>query len=70
MLFYASVEKRDNADLKNKPLIIGGGKRGVFSTACYFGRTKGIPSAMPIFKGKKNYCPEAIIFKNQIWSKL
>ena len=33
--FYASVEKRDNPDLRDKPVIIGGGKRGVVSTACY-----------------------------------
>jgi len=52
--FYASVEKRDNADLKNKPLIIGGGDRGVVSTACYIARTKGIHSAMPILK-QENY---------------
>ena len=60
--FYASVEKRDNADLKNKPLIIGGGDRGVVSTACYIARTKGIHSAMPIFKARK-LCPEAIILR-------
>ena len=60
--FYASVEKRDNPELLNKPLIIGGGRRGVVSTACYIARTKGIHSAMPIYKAKK-LCPEAIILK-------
>ena len=60
--FYASVEKRDNPELLNKPLIIGGGRRGVVSTACYIARTKGIHSAMPIYKAKK-LCPEAVILK-------
>ena len=60
--FYASVEKRDNPDLKNKPVIIGGGKRGVVSTACYIARIKGVRSAMPMFQATK-LCPEAVIVK-------
>jgi hypothetical protein len=36
--FYASVEKRDNPELASKPVIIGGGRRGVVSTACYVAR--------------------------------
>ena len=58
--FYASVEKRDNPKLKDKPLIIGGGQRGVVSTACYIARIKGVKSAMPMFKALK-LCPEAIV---------
>ncbi len=58
--FYASVEKRDNPEIKDKPLIIGGGKRGVVSTACYIARIKGVHSAMPMFKALK-LCPEAVI---------
>ena len=46
--FYATIEKRDNPTLADKPLIIGGGKRGVVSTACYIARTYGIHSAMQI----------------------
>ena len=48
--FYAAVEKRDNPDLQDKPVIIGGGTRGVVSTACYVARIKGGKSAIPMFK--------------------
>ena len=60
--FYATSEKRDNPSLADKPLIIGGGKRGVVSTACYIARTFGIHSAMPMFKARK-LCPHAIVLK-------
>jgi DNA polymerase-4 len=60
--FYASVEKRDNPDLANKPVIIGGGRRGVVSTACYIARIKGVRSAMPMFKALA-LCPEAVVVK-------
>ncbi|MEP3348090.1 MAG: DNA polymerase IV [Litoreibacter sp.] len=58
--FYASVEKRDNPALRDRPLIIGGGRRGVVSTACYIARIKGVRSAMPMFQALK-LCPEAEI---------
>lgn len=58
--FYAAVEKRDNPDLRDKPLIIGGGKRGVVSTACYIARIHGVRSAMPMFKAL-DACPQAIV---------
>lgn len=58
--FYASIEKRDNPELITKPLIIGGGKRGVVSTCCYIARTFGVRSAMPMFKANK-LCPNAIV---------
>jgi DNA polymerase-4 len=58
--FYAAVEKRDDPGLRDKPLIIGGGKRGVVSTACYIARTFGIRSAMPMFQAKK-LCPHATV---------
>ncbi|QDY68207.1 DNA polymerase IV [Qingshengfaniella alkalisoli] len=60
--FYASVEKRDNPELRDKPVIVGGGQRGVVTTACYIARIKGVRSAMPMFQAKK-LCPEAIIVK-------
>ena len=58
--FYAAIEKRDDPSLNDKPLIIGGGKRGVVSTACYVARTYGIHSAMPMFKARK-LCPHATV---------
>jgi DNA polymerase IV len=58
--FYASVEKRDNPALADKPLIIGGGTRGVVSTCCYIARQFGVRSAMPMFKARE-LCPQAVI---------
>ncbi len=60
--FYASVEKRDDPSLADKPLIIGGGRRGVVSTACYIARMSGVHSAMPMFRALK-LCPDAVIVK-------
>ena len=60
--FYAAIEKRDSPDLHDKPLIIGGGRRGVVSTCCYIARIRGVHSAMPMFQAKK-LCPEAIILR-------
>lgn len=60
--FYASVEKRDRPDLASTPVIIGGGKRGVVSTACYIARIRGVRSAMPMFQALK-LCPEAVVLK-------
>jgi DNA polymerase-4 len=58
--FYATVEKRDNPDIADKPVIIGGGKRGVVSAACYISRTFGVRSAMPMFKALE-LCPQAVV---------
>ena len=60
--FYAAIEKRDNPELKDLPVIIGGGVRGVVSTACYVARTYGVRSAMPMFKARA-LCPDAVIVK-------
>ncbi|WP_035722152.1 DNA polymerase IV [Bradyrhizobium sp. ARR65] len=58
--FYATVEKRDNPDIADRPVIIGGGKRGVVSAACYIARTYGVRSAMPMFKALE-LCPGAVV---------
>ncbi len=59
--FYASVEKRDEPTLRDKPLIIGGiGRRGVVSTACYIARINGVHSAMPMYQARK-ICPDAVV---------
>lgn len=60
--FYASVEKRDNPELQDKPVIVGGGHRGVVSAACYLARMYGVGSAMPMFKALKA-CPDAVVIK-------
>ena len=60
--FYASVEKRDRPELRDRPVIVGGGRRGVVSTCCYIARQYGVHSAMPMFKALKA-CPEAVVIK-------
>ena len=60
--FYASVEKRDCPELIDKPVIIGGGRRGVVSTACYVARIRGVHSAMPMYRALK-LCPDAVVIR-------
>ena len=60
--FFAAVEKRDNPALRDVPVIIGGGRRGVVSTACYLARIHGVQSAMPMFKALKA-CPDAVVIR-------
>jgi DNA polymerase-4 len=58
--FYATIEKRDDPALRDKPLIVGGGRRGVVTTACYIARTYGVKSAMPMFEARR-LCPGAMV---------
>jgi DNA polymerase-4 len=60
--FYAAVEKRDDPSLRDKPVIVGGGKRGVVSTACYVARISGVKSAMPMWQALER-CPQAVVVR-------
>ena len=63
--FYASIEKSQNPHLINKPVIVGGGQRGVVTTCCYIARIKGIKSAMPIFLRLKNFVQKQSLFHQE-----
>jgi DNA polymerase-4 len=60
--FFASVEKRDRPELAARPVIVGGGVRGVVAACCYVARIQGVRSAMPMFKALKA-CPDAVVIK-------
>jgi DNA polymerase-4 len=60
--FYASVEKRDRPELAGRPVIVGGGTRGVVAASCYIARMHGVRSAMPMFKALAA-CPDAVVIR-------
>ena len=63
--FYCSVEKRDNPEIRDKPVVVGGGRRGVVSAACYHARVYGVRSAMPMFKVLK-LCPDIVVVRGSM----
>lgn len=61
--FYASIEKKENRNLNDKPVLVGGqGERGVVMAACYVARRFGCRSAMPMFKARA-LCPDAVVIR-------
>lgn len=63
--FFASVEKRDRPELASRPVLVGGGRRGVVAACCYIARGHGIRSAMPMFKALAA-CPDAVVIKPEM----
>ncbi len=60
--FYAAVEKRDDPGLADRPVVIGGGRRGVVAAACYVARRFGVRSAMAMYKALEA-CPHAVVLR-------
>jgi len=60
--FYATIEKRERPELADRPVIVGGGTRGVVLACCYVARLYGVRSAMPMFKALAA-CPDAVVIR-------
>ena len=60
--FYATIEKRDRPELADRPVIVGGGQRGVVLACCYVARLSGVHSAMPMFRALAA-CPSATVIR-------
>ena len=63
--FFCSIEKRDNPEIRDKPVIVGGARRGVVSAACYNARVFGVRSAMPMYQALK-LCPDAVVLSGNM----
>ena len=57
--FYASIEQRDNPQLRGQPVVVGGNKRGVVAAASYEVRKFGVRSAMPMAEAERR-CPTLV----------
>ena len=60
--FFASVEKRDRPELAGRPVLVGGGARGVVAAACYVARLAGVRSAMPMGEALRR-CSDAVVIR-------
>ena len=60
--FYAAVEKRDDPSIRDRPVLVGGAKRGVVLAACYIARQSGVHSAMAMYQARR-LCPDAVVVR-------